>query len=547
MNALIRKHWPLFSAMGLYWAAVIVLVIISVNKNQGHLVYPLDDTYIHMAIAKNVVLHHVWGMTRYEFTSSTSSPLWILLLAGTYLIFGVNEVSPLVLNALFGTLTILALYLFLARNIISRLTIFVILLVAVFVTPLPTLTVIGMEHTLHTFLSFCFVYFSIEVLSATEKPLQRYYVLLIVLSPLVTAVRYEGIFLVFVVCVLLLLQRRFLYAVTLGIIALLPVIIYGLWSISNGWYFFPNSVILKAHIPVFSLKGIIELLNPKTLYLIQLHGHILFLLIASLFLLLFFYHSKEKSYKAGKYANLIFIGCLLLHMQFVPVFYFYRYEAYIVLIGIIVISISAYDLLSKKHIWKINAAGLSRLSYYLSLILLILVFAYPFCSRAIGPLKITLQATHNIYEQQYQMGMFLKRFYQGRTVAVNDIGAVCFLADIRLLDLWGLGSMEPAKLRREKLYITEEIYNLSQQHGVAIAIVYDSFFATDIGGLPPQWVPLGKWRMPDNVICGDDNVTLYAVDPSARGELKQNLRQFAPELPADVEKYVNVLKNDINK
>ena len=205
MSTLIRKHWPLFIAMGLYWAAVIVLVIISVNKNQGHLVYPLDDTYIHMAIAKNVVLHHIWGVTRYEFTSSTSSPLWTALLAVTYLIFGVNEVSPLVLTFVFGTLVILVSYLFLVKYIISRSVVFVILLFAVFAAPLPTLTVIGMEHVLHTFLSLCFVYFAIEVLSATSKPLQRYYLPLIVLSPLVTTVRYEGIFMVFVVCVLLLL------------------------------------------------------------------------------------------------------------------------------------------------------------------------------------------------------------------------------------------------------------------------------------------------------------------------------------------------------
>jgi len=97
--------------MGVYWVTVIVLVILSTNLNEGHLIYPLDDTYIHMSIAKNVVLHHVFGVTRYEFTSSTSSPLWTFLLAITYLAFGVNERSPLILNLLFGTLAILIMWL----------------------------------------------------------------------------------------------------------------------------------------------------------------------------------------------------------------------------------------------------------------------------------------------------------------------------------------------------------------------------------------------------------------------------------------------------
>jgi hypothetical protein len=56
-------------------------------------------------------------------------------------------------------------------------------------------------------------------------------------------------------------------------------------------------------------------------------------------------------------------------------------------------------------------------------------------------LVITPQASRNIYEQQYQMGMFLKRCYPGKAVAVNDICAVSYLADVRLVDLLGLARM----------------------------------------------------------------------------------------------------------
>ncbi len=543
MNTLIRRHWPLFGTIGIYLVTVITLLILSLNKNQGHLVYPLDDAYIHMAMAKNAVLHHVWGVTRYEFTSSTSSPLWTLLLAVTYLIFGVNELSPLILNVLFGTLAILVSYLFLKKNIGSRAMIFVILLFAVFAAPLPALTIAGMEHILHTLLSLCFVYLSIEVLSTFAKPPQKYYALLIILSPLVTTVRYEGTFLVFVVCVLLLFQRKVLYAITLGTVALLPVIIYGLWSISNGWYFFPNSVLLKGHVPSLSLKEIVDLLDLQTPYKTQANGHILSLLIVSLFLLLFIYRRKDKSFDGKKYANLIFVGCLLLHMQLASTGWFYRYEAYLVLLGIVVISISVNALLPEKFVWKVSDVGLP---YYAALFLLILVLVNPFRYRAIGSLMVTPQAATNIYEQHYQMGLFFKRFYQGRTVAVNDIGAVCWLADIRLLDLWGLGNMETARLRLKKTYTTEQIYSIAKQQGVTIAIAYDPWFETDeIGGLPPQWVAIGKWRILNNIATAYNIVTLYAVDPSARGELVQNLMRFAKELPPDVEKYVYIPKSDV--
>src|SRR3974390_3810827 len=66
--------------------------------------YPLDDTYIGMAMARNLAFHGVWGVTRYAFSSSGSSPLFVLLLAACYRITGVNEWWPLVLSIGFAVL-----------------------------------------------------------------------------------------------------------------------------------------------------------------------------------------------------------------------------------------------------------------------------------------------------------------------------------------------------------------------------------------------------------------------------------------------------------
>lgn len=92
-----KENWPLVSITLIYWVIVAILIFISIENNQGHLIYPLDDTYIHMAIAKNASQNHIWGVTKYAFTSSTSSPLWTSLLTGMFLIFGVNDAMPLIL------------------------------------------------------------------------------------------------------------------------------------------------------------------------------------------------------------------------------------------------------------------------------------------------------------------------------------------------------------------------------------------------------------------------------------------------------------------
>jgi len=55
MGNVISKHWPMIVAIVILELIVAGLAILSINQNEGHLVYPIDDTYIHMAIAKNFV------------------------------------------------------------------------------------------------------------------------------------------------------------------------------------------------------------------------------------------------------------------------------------------------------------------------------------------------------------------------------------------------------------------------------------------------------------------------------------------------------------
>jgi hypothetical protein len=144
------------------------------------------------------------------------------------------------------------------------------------------------------------------------------------------------------------------------------------------------------------------------------------------------------------------------------------------------------------------------------------------------------QCTTNIFEQQYQMGSFVRQYYQGSTVALNDVGAVNFLADIHCLDLWGLANRDVTSLKREHNYHLRDIVGLSRQAGARIAIVYDLWFAGEVGGLPAEWVRVGQWTIRNNVIAGGDTVSFYALDPSEVSHLIQCLREFSLRLPRDV-------------
>lgn len=149
--------WPL----ALYFAGVIVEVLWSYRLAANHFVYPLDDTYIHMAIAKNFALHGVWGVTRFGFTSSSSSVLFDLLIAGIYLFTG-----PRVWASLAISLTGWALAVATANSMLPvdrRLRLCALIALVLF-TPLFCTAATGMEHTLHILLTLAFAWRAARVI-----------------------------------------------------------------------------------------------------------------------------------------------------------------------------------------------------------------------------------------------------------------------------------------------------------------------------------------------------------------------------------------------
>jgi len=69
----VREHGDVLVAAIILGAIVVVLLVATLPETGGEMVYAFDDAYIHLAIAKNLVRHGVWGVTRYAFSSSSSS------------------------------------------------------------------------------------------------------------------------------------------------------------------------------------------------------------------------------------------------------------------------------------------------------------------------------------------------------------------------------------------------------------------------------------------------------------------------------------------
>lgn len=524
----LRTHWPALAAIGVMGAALVVLLRLSLAKTQGHLIYALDDGYIEIAIAKNFSLSGVWGVTRYSFTSATSSILFPLVLSIVYSLFGAGEATPFVINILGAVSVVIAAHLILSSLQVSSVYRFLVLVALVFLIPLPTMVFVGMEHTVHILLTLVFAYCAARLITAEEFAWRGPALGLMVLAMLLAMVRYEGLFLVAIVCALLLVRHRVVYSLTLGLVSLAPILIYGWISVRLGASWLPNSLLLKAVLPLDPPVSLSQIILEKLLS--APHLPLLMALAASLYWL--GSSRSERHWDQNGLLLVMMLGASILHLILAGVGWLYRYEAYLVALGVLLNGLlipPAYRTWARPG--RRHSVGYGVMTGVASLLLVAtgLVLA----ERGARAWHETPQATTNIYEQQYQMAKFLRDYYPGETVAANDIGAINALADIKCLDLFGLASMEVTRAKLEHRYDTRSVFQICRTSNARVAIVYDEWLEK-IGGVPVEWQRVGEWWIPDNVICASPRVVFYAIEPAATDRLRNALDEFSRRLPPDV-------------
>lgn len=528
---LMRKHWPLLLVLLIFWLAAAGFVNASMKKNQGHLVYALDDAYIHMAIAKNFSRHGTWGVTRHEFSNSSTSILWPLLLSLIYKILGVHEAAPFALNLLFASMLICAMYAFMRKREIDPFHVFLGLVTIIMAGPLLVLLFSGMEHIFHILMTVLFFFTAARMLTDGQSRDRADFIKLYLLASLLTASRYEGCFLVFIAAVFFFMKKNFKAALGSALAGAAPVVVFGLFSLANGWSVLPNSIVLKADLPHFtSWRGIVYSLGYAGLKNMAAAPEIHWLVIASA--ILFFYRHailRKSTWDETKVSTVMFLLACLSHMQFIRANMLGRYEAYLVVLGLLILASAVPAAFPGKSKLRISAAALP------AAIPLLLITALVFLSfqPRVKSNAIILQATTNIFLQQYQMGLFVKEFYNEQKVAVNDIGAVCYLSDARCIDLVGLGTMKIAARIAAKTYAADEISKIASEENVKAVIAYDEWYYP-YGGLPQAWSKVGQWTIPDNRICGSATVSFFAIDSPSKDTLIKNLRSYSFMLPDQV-------------
>ena len=402
-----------------------------------------------------------------------------------------------------------------------------VLTVFTFATPLPALIFVGQEHILHVLVTVMFVFTAAEVVAGPTLPVRsRRFASLAALGVLLVLIRYEGLYPIVVTSGLLLLRRRIGEALSLAVAAGVPLALYAMISIGNGWWWAPNSVLLKGNLPDWStFRGIVNVIGYSAYSSLLSLPAVAFLVYAAIALLV--WHAARDFWQRIPILLTMVVLIALMHLQFSQprAFWMFRYEAHLVALGVLSFACGLFELRAGAESPRL---GFRTVVSTVAATLLLLIS--PLTERALRSASIVPAATANIYEQQYQMGRFLRRSYPGESVALNDIGAPSYLADVKVLDLVGLANIDVARLKRARLYSPATIDDLARYRDVRLAIVYDRWFPV----LPSGWVRAGTWTIRNNVVVGSDTVTFYATSPGELQTLLGHLREFQRTLPPTV-------------
>jgi hypothetical protein len=130
----------------------------------------------------------------------------------------------------------------------------------------------------------------------------------------------------------------------------------------------------------------------------------------------------------------------------------------------------------------------------------------------------TLEDVGGVYAHEAQLGNFLKQHPPAGALALNDLGAASYSADLHLLDLDGLASVDVTRAIRSGGLNAAAVRALARAHEVRTAIL------NDVGAeVPAEWTCVATWSDPG---AARPFYFFLAVDPAAAPALQADVQAF---------------------
>ena len=509
--------------VSIFFGICLMYILIMLSTTENSFTYILDDAYIHLAIAKNFALHGVWGVTKYAFSSSSSSPIFTFIVSTLISIFGNHAIIPLILNITAACLLIVVLNKYYSYYFNQSRHIVIACLFTLFFAVLHVQIVSGMEHVLQVLVIAVNIYcFQKWVKDNFKNGLHTYWFYFTIF--LLGLIRFESMFYFAALAFVFLLIKKFKNAVLVLIIGFIPILFFGYFNYPRSGYFFPNSVVVKG--TLLDLSGnvfsqALEIILRKLILNITFYKIGIFPLLIGVIFMYRDYRSKL-SFQNIVLKNFMFLVwglVLILHCLFGEVKSIFRYEAYL-LVAFAMILIPRLVFFFTKPLLTFKTEKIIGIFILANVALLIYKFGY-------GHTLIT-NGSANIHEQQVESARFLHTYYNDSKVVANDIGAITYFTDIHLLDFMGLGSMEMVKFKIEKKFFDDEVEDFltkyTRNNNYQLAIAYEEWLD---GHTPKNWKKVAVLETSGScAVLGEDHLYIYSINPKIHNVLKEQVRNF---------------------
>lgn len=532
---------PLAPALGvLVLAAVLAWNLFACrNATEGHFTYVLDDSYIELAMARNLAQHGSWGVNPGQFEPAASSPLWTALLALAVRVAGDHAWLPFALNAGLCALLLLLVHAFLRAAVPAPRPRAALATAIVLLAPATAFAVTGMEHGLHALLALALTWFAAARIFLGDDaapgdgpaPARVATPWLFALAALTTLARFESVALVGVLAAAAALRRRWRLAFALLAGPAVAVAAYAAYAVPQGGLWLPNSVLVKSRLGLLrsgTFDWSLVLGRIPGVLSAPRNAHFPVLLALALAVAALRPRGGGAAWRTGRGVLLVLVPVVLLQVQFADVGSFFRYESWLVPIALVALMTAL-----AAHARDRGPAGPRAWAGMALAGVLAAALAGLLLVRAQHAVAWAPLASRNIYEQQRQTARFVHEEFPGETVAVSDIGAVAWYGGVRVLDLAGLGSMSVGRARIADLSKADWLERYCAEHDARVAVLYDAWLAGR-GGVPGSWRAHSRWVIRDNFAADRDTVTVFSTSAADEERVREALERFEPTLPRRV-------------
>src|SRR5262249_29214098 len=106
-----------------------------------------------------------------------------------------------------------------------------------------------------------------------------------------------------------------------------------------------------------------------------------------------------------------------------------------------------------------------------------------------------VEGMQGTYLEEYQTAQLILSYYPDAAVIVNDLGAVTYYTQARILALVGLGDLQPLVIMRHAAYTSREVTAWTAPYRPKIAVV-SLGWGVAVPLIPSEWVRVAVVEMP---------------------------------------------------